>query len=255
MRAGKQWIVNLRRQHNSSVNQDLGSQVQLAKPDAIVFDLDGVLADVRESYRECIIRTAYVFGGTLNNEMISAAKTCGNANNDWELTRDLLAAEGISLELEEVTDVFQNFYLGTAASPGLRLKERLLIEPDFLSAIAERFQLAIVTGRPRNEATWFLRRFRIEHFFKCLIGLEDVRRKPDPEGVQKAIQELGAAAARMIGDTPDDLIAARGANAVPLGIAPPGEEAMRLALLNAGARIVLTDVNELGKMLFESNPS
>ncbi len=255
MRASRHGIVNFQRQNPSGITPDWISQLQLPKPDAIVFDLDGVLADVRGSYRECIIRTADVFGCTLPNKMISAAKERGEANNDWELTRDLLAGEGISAKLEAVTDVFQEFYLGTDNSPGLRLTERLLIERDFLSALAQHFQLAVVTGRPRDEATWFLRRFRIAGFFKCLIGLEDALEKPDPEGVQKAILELGAADAWMVGDTPDDLIAARGANAVPLGIAPPGADTMRLALFDAGAHIVLTEVNELETILFESQPS
>ncbi|GMQ81116.1 MAG: HAD hydrolase-like protein [Rhodothermia bacterium] len=247
--------MNVRRQHNSSVDPVWVPRLQLPTPDTIVFDMDGVLADVRGSYRVCVIRTADVFGCRLTNQMISKAKARGNANNDWEFTRDLMAAEGILVELEKVTDVFQNFYLGHDNDPGLRLKEQLLIKPDFLSELADRYQLAIVTGRPRDEATWFLRRFQIDHFFKCLIGLDDARAKPDPDGIQKAIQELGAAVAWMIGDTPDDLIAARSANAVPLGIAPPGEEAMRLSLLNAGACIVLTDVNELESILLERFPS
>jgi len=247
--------MNLRRQYDSSIIPLRGSQQQLPTPDAIVFDLDGVLADVRGSYWECVIRTADVFGCRLIKKMISEAKEHGEANNDWELTCDLLLREGISVKLEEVMHAFQKFYLGTDASPGLRLTERLLIKTEFLSALSERYQLAVVTGRPRDEATWFLRRFRIEHFFNCLIGLEDARVKPDPEGVQLAIQRLGVRAPWMVGDTPDDLIAARGANAVPVGIAPPELKAMRLALINAGARIVLTNVNELKSILFERDPS
>ena len=247
--------MNLGPQQINSVNPNWRPRLQPPSPDAIVFDMDGVLADVRGSYRVCVIRTADVFGCRLTNQMISKAKERGNATNDWELTRDLLAAEGIRVELEKVTDVFQEFYLGYDNYPGLRLKERLLIKPDLLSKLAERYPLAIVTGRPRDEATWFLRRFRIDHFFNCLIGLDDARVKPDPEGIQKAIQELGVAEAWMIGDTPDDLKAARGANAVPLGIAPSGEEAMQLALVSAGACIVLTDVNELESILLERFPS
>ena len=255
MKASKLMNMNLRRQYDSSIIPLRGSQQQLPTPDAIVFDLDGVLADVRGSYRECVIRTADVFGCRLIKKMISEAKERGEANNDWELTRDLLLREGVSAKLEEVMHAFQKFYLGTDASPGLRLTERLLIKTEFLSALSERYQLAVVTGRPRDEATWFLRRFRIEHFFNCLIGLEDARVKPDPEGVQLAIQRLGVRAPWMVGDTPDDLIAARGANAVPVGIAPPELKAMRLALINAGARIVLTNVNELKSILFERDPS
>ena len=56
-------------------------------PQAILFDLDGVIADVSQSYRRAIIETAASFGVTLSPDRIAAAKRAGNANNDWELTR------------------------------------------------------------------------------------------------------------------------------------------------------------------------
>jgi beta-phosphoglucomutase-like phosphatase (HAD superfamily) len=50
---------------------------------AVLFDMDGVLASVGNSYREAIIQTCARFGCIITQEMISLEKKKGNANNDW----------------------------------------------------------------------------------------------------------------------------------------------------------------------------
>ncbi|MFU8807301.1 MAG: aminotransferase class I/II-fold pyridoxal phosphate-dependent enzyme, partial [Bradymonadaceae bacterium] len=50
-------------------------------PQAILFDVDGVLADVSESYRRCIIDTAASFGVEVSPEDVTAVKAAGQANN------------------------------------------------------------------------------------------------------------------------------------------------------------------------------
>ena len=43
------------------------------------------------------------------------------------LTQRLLAAHGVSASLEEVTAKFEELYQGTATTPGLWTKERLIV--------------------------------------------------------------------------------------------------------------------------------
>lgn len=118
-------------------------------PEAILFDLDGVLADVSQSYREAILATALSFGIRLDRDAIATAKLAGNANNDWVLTRRLLAAHGVEATLSQVTERFEAFYQGNADRPGLRRAERLIVPRAQLKRWAARYPLAVVTGRPR----------------------------------------------------------------------------------------------------------
>ena len=59
-----------------------------------------------------------------------------------------------------------------------------------------------------------LRKFAIEAFFDCIITADDVtKHKPDPQPVFRALESLGSAAgsALMLGDTRQDILAAKNA--------------------------------------------
>jgi HAD superfamily phosphatase len=54
--------------------------------------------------------------------------------------------------------------------------------------------------------------------------MEDGPVKPDPAPVKRALQQLGVRHAWMIGDTPDDMNAARAAGVVPLAVVAPADD-------------------------------
>jgi len=220
-------------------------------PEAIVFDLDGVLADVRESQRAAMIATAASFGVTVTMDDIEAALRAGDASNDWIVTQRLIAAGGGAVDLPSVTTRYQALYLGANGSPGLRERERSIVSRDVLARLSNRLPLAVVTGRPRDEARWFLEREGIAGLFRATVCMEDAARKPDPAPVRLALARLGVRSGWMVGNTPDDVRAAAGADVVPLGIVAPGDDlvATATALTEAGAAHVLSDVTDLEELL------
>lgn len=211
----------------------------ISAPEAILFDLDGVIADVSQSYRRCIQKTAFAFGVSLSTADIDAAKAAGEANDDWALTLRLIRIRrpSMSVTLDGVKEVFERLYNGSQSVEGLSQRERLLVSRADLAALAERMPLAIVTGRPRRDAEEFLERFGLRPLFSSVVTREDARLKPDPAPVRTALSQLGVQRAWMLGDTPDDVRAARGAGVLPLGILPSSESASPLsgALQKAGA--------------------
>lgn len=220
-------------------------------PEALLFDMDGVLADVSGSYRAAILATASSFGVELELGEIAAAKAQGNANNDWALTQRLLAAHGVTASLADVTRRFEEWYQGTPDRPGLRSTETLLLAPERIAALAQRMPLAVVTGRPRKDAERFLEEHGVRAHFAALVAMEDAPLKPDPAPVRLALQKLGVTRAWLVGDTPDDLRAARSAGVLPIGIFPPGERdsAYGEALVESGAATVLTELGLLEELL------
>ena len=220
----------------------------LLDPQAIIFDLDGVIADVSGSQVLAIIETARSFGVEVEPSDIEAAKTDGNSNDDWELTRRLCLERGVEAPIEAVTERFEALYQGTAASPGLKMAETSLVDPAIWRRWATNRQLAVVTGRPRSDAVEFLERFGLIDGLAALVTRDDAPLKPDPAPVVKALEIMGVTRAWMLGDTPDDLAAARGAGVVPIGVIAPGEEPEGAReRLRYAARILdkTTDVEEM----------
>lgn len=226
------------------------TMTSLPKPDGLLFDLDGVIADVGRSYRECIVRTARDFACIVTHEEIDVMKRRGNANNDWALTQDLLIKNGKRPALSAIVRRFQGHYHGSYGRPGLCEGESLLIESGLLREITARFPSAIVTGRPRKEADSFLERYGISHCFRLIVAMEDAPLKPSHVGVQRAIDKLGLICPWMVGDTPDDMKAASAAGIVAIGVVPGIESnEEREALIAAGAVLVLSDINDIRRYL------
>lgn len=218
-----------------------------AQPEALLFDMDGVLADVSQSYRSCVLETARAYGVEVDRDDVQAAKERGGFNNDWVLTQALLAERGVELSLDEVTERFEAIYQGTPDTPGLRRTESLIggdATRASLARLAALRPLAIVTGRPRADALRFLQDEGIAAFFQTVVALEDAPNKPLPDPLQRAMRELGVDRAWMVGDTVDDITAARAAGCLPLGFLAPAE-----ALLRTGAARVLESLAEIEERL------
>jgi len=220
-------------------------------PEAVLFDMDGVLADVSRSYRAAILETARAFGVTVGPDAVSGAKRAGNANDDWALTRELLAQNGVEESLAEVTQHFERVYQGTEERPGLRRRETLTVDRVWLERLRARVRLGVVTGRPRADALRFLDEQGIAELFDVVVGREDGPLRPDPAPLFEALRRLGLERAWYVGDTVDDVRAARAAGLLPVGVIAPGEsgEETRPVLLLAGASRVIDRLNELEDLL------
>jgi len=220
-------------------------------PQALLFDMDGVLANVENSYRRSTLETVRSYGVQLERTELETAVLAGDANNDWILSQRLLSQNGIEVSFDEIYERYQSFYLGTDDSPGLRENETLLVDRAVLESLASRMPLGVVTGRPREEAEWFLDRVGIAGLFETTVCLEDGPNKPDPTPVRLALERLGVKRAWMIGDTPDDIRAATAAGTLPIGIIAPNAdpETNAAALTDCGAATIIDDVAALQELI------
>ena len=219
---------------------------RILEPNAILFDMDGVLVDESPSYRATILRTCKHFGADVTGEEIAEKKLMGNANNDWVFTKRLLSEHGIEIALENVKKRFEKIYQGDEQTPGLWDREVQLVETEWLRELADRYLLGIVTGRPRNDAVRFLENAGLKEFFSAIVCMEDGPAKPEPDNVLTAMKQLDVHSAWMIGDTPDDINAARKAGLVAIGIVAPNDapEFSSNRMLAAGATRVVKNLSE-----------
>jgi len=223
-------------------------------PEALLFDVDDTLVDTARSYRRAAIETAAAYGVRVTLRDVAAAKAAGDANDDWLLTQRLIEAGGVRAPYGEVKRLFEELYQGTAARRGLKHEETLLVEVGALAGWARRFKMGLVTGRPRSDALELLDRYDLRGLFPVVVTMDDGPLKPDPAPIRLALDRLGTRRAWMVGDTPDDVRAARAAGIPAIGVVAKADEPRRAraALIGAGAGHVLDDLTELDALLADA---
>ena len=219
----------------------------------IVFDMDGVLAEVTESYREAIVQTVEHFTGQrIKRDMIQDYKNQGGWNNDWALSQKIASDLGIEVPYNVVVDYFNEIFIGKNGD-GLIQREQWFPEPGLLERLRNRFGLAIFTGRLQYEAEITLKRFAPECSFDPLLCADHVTRsKPDPEGLLAIQGRHPGRKLWYVGDTVDDARSARAAGVPFIGIAARNhsrrDEILRL-FKEEQAAAVLENVNEIERAL------
>ena len=216
-----------------------------ARDQVLVFDMDGVLVDVSNSYRETIVRTVEIFTGqVITRDLIQDYKNQGGWNNDWMLSQKICRDLGVEVDYETIVDHFNDLFL----NQGLIHRERWIPQAGLLDKLSQRSELAIFTGRNTLEATITLEREGLLDRF-LLVTSDDVEReKPFPDGLRKIAAMRPGKRILYVGDTVDDARCANAANVPFIGIAAPDsprrEELVRL-LQSEGAIQILKDVNEI----------
>ncbi len=222
-------------------------------PDVIVFDMDGVLVEVGQSYREAIRETVRHFTGQdVSQDTIQDFKNAGGWNNDWQLSHRLISDLGKTVPYAEVVDQFNLIFFGTNGD-GLIGKEVWMPKAGLLEGLAKRASLAIFTGRVKYEADATLSRYASDITFDPLITDECVANpKPAPDGLEIIQQKYPGKHIWYLGDTVDDARSAQAANVPFIGVSTPHNprhEEIAQSLRELGAFAVLSDINDLETML------
>ena len=223
------------------------------RPDVIVFDMDGVLVEVTQSYREAIRETVRHFTGEdVSHDTIQDFKTAGGWNNDWQLSHRLIGDLGKTVPYAEVVDRFNIIFFG-ANGEGLIRKEQWMPKEGMLEGLAKRAALAIFTGRVKWEADVTLERYARQIRFDPLITDECVANpKPAPDGLETIKRHYPGKLIWYLGDTVDDARSALAAQVPFVGVSTPHNarhEEITRSLRDLGAFAVLADINELETLL------
>ena len=184
--------------------------------DLIVFDMDGVLVDVTESYRATIQATVRHFtGGEPSRDEIQQWKNRGGFNDDWYLSHEMIRARGGNTTHPEVVEYFQSIFHGPN---GFMQREKWIAADGLFDRLSQDHTLAIFTGRLRWEAQLTLDRFACRHF-DLIVGADDVTHtKPNPEGLLKIVAATSHTNCWYIGDTIDDARASEAAGVPFIGV-------------------------------------
>lgn len=221
--------------------------------EVLAFDMDGVLVDVSESYRETIVQTVRHFTGrTVPRELIQEYKNRGGWNDDWMLSQRICADLGFDVRYDTVVERFIELFKGTDGD-GLITRERWIAQPGLFERLAGNYDLAIFSGRRLWEAELTLNRHARGVAFDPAIYADDVKNlKPAPDGLLLIQEKKPGQPVWYVGDTVDDARSARAAGARFIGVASPAcswHADLKRALEQQGAEAVIDDINQLEAVL------
>jgi HAD superfamily phosphatase len=246
----------------------------------VIFDIDGVIRDVSNSYRRAIADTVDHF--TQGNyrpslDDIDQLKSEGIWNNDWKASEELIyryfAQKGqnrddLNLDYNTIVEFFQERYRGKNWD-GYITTEPLLVTKKYLENLTKnQIDWGFFSGATRGSAEYILKqRLGLEN--PVLIGMEDAPGKPDPTGLFATLKQLESGNLTpvfYVGDTVADLKTVEEAKTlqperlwVGIGILPPHvqseqsrQENYHLILEKSGAKVVLDNVEQLTPELIEN---
>ena len=223
------------------------------QPEILIFDVDGVLVDVRQTYWRSAIETIrYLTGKRVTHGELHRWKSQRGNNDDWRMVANWATALGTPTTYEQAKEAFGKFYWGADGQAGNVRREKILVTPGQISRWAARFELNLFTGRNRQEFEFTFSKWPGTMHFRTVVTMDDVKKmKPHPDGLYKILGKRNPATALYLGDNIDDALAARDA-AVPFAaIIAPGEHNYRkraAIFRELGALALLpraTDVNKL----------
>ncbi|MGE0456287.1 MAG: HAD family hydrolase [Vicinamibacteria bacterium] len=206
---------------------------------AVLFDWDGTLIDSAEATFAAYARLFQGFG--LRFERADFERTY---SPDWRRTY-----AGVGLPGERWAEADAAFLrLYAEAPPGL-----LPGAADAVRRLASAgLALGIVTSGDRQRVTADLGRTGLDGAFEALVCAGDViRKKPHPEGLLRALSELGVEprGAAYVGDSPEDVEMARAAGAYAIGV--PGGFPNREALVASVPELLAENLDHAVRALFE----
>jgi HAD superfamily hydrolase (TIGR01509 family) len=155
---------------------------------AIIFDLDGTLADTEPLHFEAFARVLRTEGIELDRaEYFSRLIGLDDRDCFAAVLREngRAAADGtLAALIARKAAIYQEMIAGRDVTfPGAA---------DFVRLCAARFPLMLATGTLRVEAELILKRAGLRELFADIIAAEDVEHgKPSPEGFDKAMGRLG----------------------------------------------------------------
>ncbi len=167
----------------------------------LIFDVDGVIIDVSQSYHYAMKNTAEKFlGRTLDVDLVKDIKFKKGINNDYLATLEVIKTFGGQVGLEEVIEVFDKEY------EKLKEMERLILSEEFFKGLKDLgASLGVLTGRPKKDLKDAFDRFGLWEFFDLVVDDDTIEepslRKPNPYALNFCMERMNLSFAVYVGDS------------------------------------------------------
>ena len=250
----------------------------------ILFDIDGVIRDVTNSYRLSVKKTVFNFCNWEPSTFdIDELKNEGIWNNDWDLSLEIIKRYIKKNKLKskpplksDIIKIFEKLYFGCNPNKnyqhwsGFIQNEKILVDRDFFEILTKNGIIwGFVSGAEQASAKFILEN-KLNLRNPPLIAMGDAPDKPNPEGFLKLAKYLlnnefgeNCPPIAYVGDTIADIQTVINArkifptqNFISIAVSPPhlqlkSTKEKRIQyetkLKAAGANLILDSINDLKK--------
>jgi len=204
---------------------------------AVLFDLDGVIADTARFHFEAWRLFFLRHGKRFSEE---------DFRHIFGMTNDLILKKHLgkdlsSEEIERLSREKEKMYRDIAKGKVKPIKG----VPDFIRLARERFKIALVSSTPKENIDFILSEFSLEDVFDSIVSGSEIKRgKPDPECYILASKKLKVSPKLccVIEDSQHGVDAAKAAGAVCIGILTTHQDL-------EGADFIVRNFEEIRKIL------
>jgi pyrophosphatase PpaX len=175
------------------------------KPQAILFDMDGVLVDSFDSWLSALNESLAAF----QHQPIS--KTQFLQRHWGHDLQDTLVSMGYSMDIIPFCNAAYKHHL-----------DKVVMYPEVPSTLdlLTSYKKAVITNTPKVCTEQILNKFHLSPYFDVVVTIDDVNKgKPFPEGILKACDLLKVRPNQviLIGDTLSDVKAGKNAGCIVIG--------------------------------------
>jgi phosphoglycolate phosphatase len=219
------------------------------KPSLILYDLDGTLVDTISDITSAINKTFSETGfPSVSSEVVKQSISKGTYRMIDGMFESFISNKKVGavlpsdFSIETLHERFNSHYMNNLADcsfvyPGVT---------EFLSCVSDMgiFQ-AVVTNKPESFASKLVDQLGLDSFFYAVVSTEKMKAKPDPEALLHVGRSIGIAAGNtlMIGDTAQDIAAARAANI--LSVAVTYGYSRKTSLVKCRPDFIVDNLNDL----------
>jgi HAD superfamily hydrolase (TIGR01509 family) len=197
--------------------------------DTIIFDMDGVIFDTEQIWRDVRHDFAEAHGGHWSADT-DAPTVMGASSTQWAAV--MREANGVDLPVE---DIYRGIVDGIKAACD---RDLVVMEgvPEAMTRLQGTYRLGVASSSPLELIEYLLDRAELRGHFAVVMSSDEVGvGKPEPDVYREACRRLGTVPARAAGveDSTNGLKAVHAAGmaviAVPHLDFPPAPEALELA--------------------------
>lgn len=221
--------------------EDRGGNLKKLKAGLIIFDLDGTLVDSSRDIAWSANMTLKSMG--YDERGLEAIKEHVGWGVKSLLERLMPREDADSIEAARIK--FLEFY-GSHLTVDSRLYPGVVETLSFFESRGKK--MAVVTNKPEGLSIRVLEELNLSGYFQMLVGGDSLpNKKPHPEPIEKVLSALNSHPAVIVGDSPTDCEAGKGAGIGTIGVTygfRPKEE-----LEKAGFDIIVGSFPELKQVI------